>query len=176
MPATDAGGRRPGEGRYARLEREQRWLLSQVPTGTTGLARIRDRYLAGTRLRLRHVADGKGEVFKLGQKVRTDEADPERVKITNLYLDADEYAKLVLLPGADLEKTRGWLRVDGYRVAVDEFEGRHRGLVLAEVELGTDDDSLAKPAFAIRDVTHDDRYSGGALALASDRAIVSLIA
>jgi CYTH domain-containing protein len=174
--AGDDRARRPGEGRYARLEREQRWQLATVPAGAAGLARIRDRYLEGTRLRLRHIESEHGEVFKLGQKIRVDESDPERVNITSLYLDAAEFARLAALPGADLTKCRRWLLLDGHRVAVDEFEGRHQGLVLAEVELGNEDAPLALPNFASRDVTRDDRYSGGALAWASDEAIVKLLA
>lgn len=141
----------------------------------TGSARITDRYLAGTRLRLRRVEGPAGAVFKLAQKVRLAEAEPERVKITNLYLDRDEYLRLAGLPGSELLKTRRWLELSSHRIAVDDFEGRHGGLVLAEVELGDGDEALPLPAFAARDVTHDDRYSGGALAWASYDTITSLI-
>jgi hypothetical protein len=47
--------RRPGEGRYAYLEREQRWLLEAPPEDRNRSVEIVDRYLTGTRLRLRLV-------------------------------------------------------------------------------------------------------------------------
>ncbi len=170
---------RPGESRYARLEREQRWLLPDVPTGAAGMARIRDRYLAGTRLRLRRIeseASDARPVYKLGQKIRVADDNPERVNITNLYLSEDEYVQLLALPGAEVAKCRRWLDWHDHRLAIDEFEGRHHGLVLAEVELAADEEPLPRPPFAVRDVTQDDRYSGGTLAWADDDALASIIA
>lgn len=65
--------RRPGVGRYAHLEREQRWLLARRPDVAVRMASIRDRYLTGTRLRLRHLEQTDGTVhLKLAQKVRLD--------------------------------------------------------------------------------------------------------
>jgi CYTH domain-containing protein len=49
--------------------------------------------------------------------------------------------------------------------SVDVFSGRFGGLVLAEIELATDADEVAPPPLAIADVTQDDRFSGGSLAL-----------
>ena len=62
----------PG-GKYARVERERRFLLSAPPpaSAVTGSRRITDRYLPGTRLRLRRVdfpCDQASE-FKFTQKV-----------------------------------------------------------------------------------------------------------
>src|SRR5947208_1185160 len=45
------------EGKYARIERERRFLLADPPpsAAVTGRHRITDRYLPGTRLRLRRI-------------------------------------------------------------------------------------------------------------------------
>ena len=68
---------------------------------------IVDRYLVGTRLRLRSVtAPGEATVHKLGHKVRPDPTDPGLVMHTSLYLSDDEYAVLAVLPGDELRKTR----------------------------------------------------------------------
>ena len=93
--------------KYARPERERRFLLDGVPDGLGPSVHILDRYLEGTRMRLRRVDGPDGSVVgKLGQKVRTDPHDPAEVWITNLYLDEDEYDRLVGLPAAVLEKSR----------------------------------------------------------------------
>jgi hypothetical protein len=76
--------RQPGEGRYAQLEREQRWLLKELPPGVTNERVIVDHYWTGTTLRLRMIQDHDEVVYKLCQKVRRDTDNPEMVKITNV--------------------------------------------------------------------------------------------
>ena len=156
--------RAPGEGRYAQVEREQRWLLPGLPDGLVDPTSIVDVYLTGTRLRLRKVTTGSHVVYKLGQKVRPDTRSPALVKLTNMYLSEREHAQLLLLPGCELRKTR-W-RYPGLSgtVLVDEFRGHLAGLVLAETELGPDDDLWSLPIAGAADVTADDRFSGGFLA------------
>jgi adenylate cyclase len=41
---------------------------------------------------------------------------------------------------------------------VDEFHGKHEGLVVAEIELEREDQSFEKPDFIGDEVTHDPRY------------------
>jgi len=106
--------------------------------------------------------------------VRPDPGDPGLVLMTNLYLSAEEHALLSRLPGADLRKTRHVLVVGSRRFGVDVFEGRHAGLVLTEVELAGRDDDVAAPAFAGREVTGDERWTGGWLAFSTDAALSAL--
>lgn len=153
----------PGAGKYARPECERRWLLGALPSSARDRRRIEDRYLEGTTLRLRRVDDGVAVVFKLGQKVRPVAMDPYVVHITNMYLTAEEYERLATLPAASLVKTRRLVRHQGATFAVDEFEGPLTGLLLAE----TEDAPLGLPDWLGLEVTHDDRFSGGALARAS---------
>lgn len=170
----------PGEGRYARLEREQRWRIGSVPTEARRAVLILDRYIVGSRLRLRRVsgfADATTEpTFKLGQKVRARLDDPEVVKLTNIYLDQNEYDVFATLAAAELRKTRWKVALEGRIVTIDQFHGRHDGLVLAEIELEANDIQLTTLGIAAFDVTHDHRYSGGALAFASDDEVTELIA
>src|ERR1039458_4844580 len=86
--------RAPGEGKYAQIEREQRWLLPSVPEKAIFRAEIADLYLTGTSLRLRKVTAGATTTLKLTQKVRVDDDRPEFIKITNLYLTSLEFEML----------------------------------------------------------------------------------
>jgi CYTH domain-containing protein len=167
--------RRPGQGRYAHVEREQRWIAAGLPAEARRTAEILDRYICGTRLRLRRMEMSGEVVFKLGQKVRLDPTNPEVVMLTTMYISGDECDVMAALPAGELRKTRWNTAWDGRTVAIDEFHGRLSGLFLAEVELGPDDLRLPTPAFALRDVTDDDRFSGGTLAFASDRAVKLLL-
>lgn len=168
--------RRPGHGRYAHPEREQRWLLAGVPDGATHWSEITDRYLDGTNLRIRRVEGADGVVHKLTQKVRPVPDDPSRVMLTTMYVPDHEVTALLALPGRELRKTRRRLELDGRHVAIDVLHDRFEGLVLAETELGIREERIAMPAFACCDVTEDDRFSGGSLATASDQALAELLA
>ena len=159
--------RRPGEGRYAQLEREQRWLLKELPPDVTHERVIVDHYWIGTSLRLRMIQDGDEVDYKLCQKVRRQLDDPESVKITNIYLSGEEYHALAVTPSNVVTKSRWSATFDGVRYAVDEFKGRHVGLLLAELELREDEPLSRGPEFAVADVTNADEYSGGWLAAAS---------
>ena len=167
--------RQPGAGRYARVEREQRWALWQRPDGLLEPTSIVDRYLVGTRLRLRQADVGSGVVYKLGQKVRPAEASPELVKLTNIYLSESEYEVFRKLPAHELRKTRWRLPAGGPRLVVDEFHGHLAGLVLAEIELAPGDAFGPPPAVLAVDVTLDDRFSGGRLAAAGPAEVRGLL-
>ncbi len=152
--------------KYAVVERERRWLLADVPQDLDGETfRIRDRYLTGTRLRLREVNYSDGRcVRKLGHKVRLD-VGPLAVACTSLYLDDAEWDRLVGLPGTELAKRRTRVALGDAVVAVDEFRGGLAGLVLAEIDRGGG--TLPPPPWPVRgEVTSDERYTGAALALA----------
>jgi CYTH domain-containing protein len=141
--------------RYAHPEREQRWLLDTVPRDAADPVDIYDRYLVGTRLRLRQA----GDVYKLGQKIPTA---PDAVALTNVYLSRDEYEVFLVLPARELRKRRRFVTWHDHRIAVDEFTDRD--LVLAEVELVADEPYLPLPPWAVKDVTGDVAFTGGALA------------
>ncbi len=151
--------------RYARLERERRWLLAGVPDLSGAVPRrIDDRYVDGTRLRLRTVTAADGEVIrKVGHKTTPDPAAPSTVWHTSLYLDEREYAVLAGLPAHMLTKTRYAVEHAGLRWAVDVLAGRLAGLVLLEVEI-PDAEPVFPPYPVVREVTGDVAFTGGALA------------
>ena len=171
--STDASDwtREPGQGKYARPERERRFLTNgPVPEGDAARL-IEDRYLDGMRLRLRRVSREGRSVHKLTQKIRTDESTPAEVLITNMYLSEAEYALLLALPGHLVTKTRTVVRSMSHKFVVDEFHGRLQGLRLAEVEVRDLAEPLHLPDWLGQDVTHDDRFSGGRLAVADVAAV-----
>lgn len=167
--------RRPGEGRYAKVEREQRWLLATVPSGVTDKRDISDQYFLGTTLRLRRIQAGSDVIFKLGQKVRVDDSNPELIMVTNLYLSSDEYDRMLAIASATVTKSRWTFLAQRTSYAVDEFSGRHAGLIMAEVEIDESSPRLPAPDFARLEVTDDDRYSGGSLAAMGDSEIRELL-
>lgn len=150
--------------KYARVERERRWLLPRLPPGLEGeVLLIEDRYLLGTRLRLRNVTATDGSVVrKLGHKVRLG-AGPAEIACTSLYLDESEWDRLLDLPAHQLSKRRTRCRVEAATIAVDEFMGPLAGLVIAEID---GPGRLPEDWAAIAEVSDDERYTGAALAAA----------
>lgn len=148
--------------KYAVVERERRYLLGSLPEGIGSGNEIVDRYLTGTRLRLREVrAQDGGVVRKLGQKVRLGDG-PAEVACTNLYLDDDEWALLSALPGTLLRKKRYVIVREGLRIAIDEHED---GTLIAEIDDG-DQPSDVVPTWldVVDDVSTDEAWTGAGLA------------
>ena len=156
--------------KYARLERERRYLLPDLPEGLTRAdhhLQITDNYLTGTRLRLRKVRDPRTNkwVVKFTQKFAPDPNDLSRTLITNTYLNAIEAETFAIFEANEIRKNRYPFEFDGRKFSVDMFLGDLFGLVLAEVSFETDDEleSFSKPLFALADVTNNAIFSGGAL-------------
>ena len=57
-----------------------------------------------------------------------------------------------------IDKTRYLVRSGNHIFEVDEFYGENEGLIVAEVELGTEDEAFVKPGFIGEEVTGDVRY------------------
>lgn len=57
-----------------------------------------------------------------------------------------------------IEKIRYRITHAGMTWEVDEFGGDNAGLVVAEIELSSEDQEFAKPAWVGEEVTHDARY------------------
>ena len=60
-------------------------------------------------------------------------------------------------PGV-IDKTRHLVKVGNHVCEVDEFHGANEGLVVAEVELGAEDEAFEKPDWLGEEVTGDVRY------------------
>lgn len=60
-------------------------------------------------------------------------------------------------PGV-IDKTRYLVRSGKHVFEVDEFHGDNEGLVMAEVELGSEDEIFEKPLFIGEEVTGDPRF------------------
>ena len=77
---------------------------------------------------------------------------------------ADAHAMLKeMCPEGVIDKTRYRIRVGEHVWEVDEFHGENRGLVVAEVELDSEDQPFERPPWLGEEVTGDPRYYNSAL-------------
>ena len=124
--------------------------------------RIRQGYIAhdmGRSVRVRILDDQgfltiKGPFIGVGSR-------PEWEKEISLQEAEDLF--LLCKPGS-IDKTR-WIVPAGERVfEVDEFHGENEGLVMAEIELKSQDEAFVRPSWLGEEVTGDKRYYNGYLA------------
>jgi CYTH domain-containing protein len=158
----------PSRSKYARIERERRFLLDRFPDSpkASRVRRISDRYIAGTTVRLREQRDEAGAaIFKLTQKLPSPGKGARQGMITSMYLTAEEFAVFAQLPAKTLRKIRYSLPPFG----IDVFDGRLQGLILAEAEFDSAAGAraLMLPSFAACEVSDDHRFTGGRLARVS---------
>ena len=62
-----------------------------------------------------------------------------------------------------IEKTRHYVLYENKTWEVDVFEGWNKGLIVAEIELSSEDEKYEKPDWIERDVTTDRRYANSNL-------------
>jgi adenylate cyclase len=91
---------------------------------------------------------------------------------------ADAAAMLEFAEGALVEKTRYRVEHAGHTWEVDEFEGLNRGLILAEIELDSEDELFSLPSWVGREVSQDPRFKNSRLSLepyrSKETAVVDL--
>lgn len=158
------------ESKYARTERERRFLLRELPEGLTRASehvQIWDNYITNTRLRLRkiRIPQTKQWKLKLTQKFAPEAQDFSRTIITNTYLSAAEYEVLSVFEGNEIRKNRYPFEHEGRAYSIDVFLGALWGLILAETSFETDEEmnSFTMPPFAALEVTGDEMFTGGRL-------------
>ncbi len=120
-------------------------------------SRIKQGYICSERgrtVRVR-IRDGRGYLTIKGPSFDGGLSRYEFEKEIDL-LDAEDLFALCE-PGI-IDKTRYLVRSGNHIFEVDEFYGDNDGLVVAEVELNTPDESVQNPGFIGREVTGDRRY------------------
>ena len=149
---------------YSKTEIERRWLIpsdSEFDRVSGRERRIEDRYVLGTRLRLRKVTEaGHATVYKLGKKYEPEVEGTHQV--VSIYLSESEYEALAHLPARVARKRR----LSVYGGSLDVYEHPNTGLRVFEVEFATPEQAAAyAPPRGVGDeITNEPRYSGHAVA------------
>lgn len=139
-------------------EIERKFLIEgDFKTEAYAQSRIIQGYISSARgrtVRVR-IRDGKGYLTIKGASNASGTSRYEWEKELPLN-EAEELMKLCE-PGI-IDKTRYLVRSGEHTFEVDEFYGENAGLVVAEVELSSEDEVFAKPGFIGQEVTGDVRY------------------
>ena len=74
-------------------------------------------------------------------------------------IDVEEAKELLqLAEGAVIDKVRYYVDYEGHTIEVDEFHGDNEGLVMAEIELQSEDERVVLPKWLGREVTGEKRF------------------
>ena len=157
------------ETKYSRIEYERRFLIAP---GTEWKSFVEsysktyeDKYVRGTRLRLRILTDSDTgrRVLKVNKK--SESSSPYLRTVNRILLSSEEYELLDHLDGDRLRKTRYYHNHLGRVFSIDVFEGELEGLVLCETEAESLEDlmSAEPPPFVSHEVTEDFFFEGGNL-------------
>lgn len=146
------------------IETERKFLVRDDGYKAQAVAshRIRQGYIAhdmGRSVRVR-ILDGKGILTVKGPFIGVG-SRPEWEKEISLA-EAEDLFRLCK-PGS-IDKTR-WIVPAGKRAfEVDEFHGENAGLVMAEIELESQEEAFERPSWLGEEVTGDPRFYNGYLA------------
>jgi adenylate cyclase len=143
------------------VEIERKFLVSDPSWKTGNGSLLRQGYLSKTPERTVRVrlADDAAWLTIKGITTGTSRAEFEyRIPC------ADAAELLKLCDGPLLEKTRYRVEYRGHIWEVDEFHGDNEGLVVAEVELQQENESVELPPWIGDEVTNDVRYFNSNLA------------
>jgi adenylate cyclase len=116
--------------------------------------RIRQGYLGGDGCSVRvRISDGAATL-----NIKSKQVGVSRSEFEYAIPLADGEALLALAGTAVLAKTRHHVRCGAHLWEIDEFEGDNAGLVVAEIELGAEDETFARPDWLGEEVSFDRRY------------------
>ena len=125
-------------------------------------SRIKQGYICsghGRTVRVR-IRDEKGYLTIKGPSVDGGLSRYEFEK--EITLDEAEHLMQLCEPGI-IDKTRFLVKSGRHTFEVDEFYGDNEGLVMAEVELQSEDEAFEKPEWLGQEVTGDSRYYNSSL-------------
>ena len=139
-------------------EIERKFLVSgEFKSLATKALTIKQGYLcanAGRTVRVR-VRDNQGFLTIKG---RSDASGLSRFEWEKEISAQDAESLLLLCEPGIVDKTRYLVDFAGHTFEVDEFHGENQGLVMAELELVSEDEPYQRPEWLGEEVTGDRRY------------------
>lgn len=100
----------------------------------------------------------KGEKAYITVKGKTNKSGLTRFEWEKEIKKTDAHSLIDLCEPGIIDKTRYLVKSGDHTYEVDEFFGDNQGLIVAEVELNSEDEEFEKPEWLGKEVTGDTRY------------------
>lgn len=149
----------------AQLELHRLFLIDALPEPlslASSHLQILDRYIEGTRMRLRRVRDPSSNQSTWILQQRFVSLNGSETRLAEIHLNAQEYALFERFGGPEIRKNRYFHEFDRVGMAFDLYLGPLHGLMMARAEFETREnvDDFETPGFAIIEVTEEPFFSG----------------
>jgi CYTH domain-containing protein len=129
----------------------------------THSSRITQGYICAGKERSVRIRIADNKAF-LTIKGPSDEKGWSRYEFEQEIPPADAAELLLLCPAGIIDKVRYYIPRGKHIWEVDVFCGENEGLLIAEIELASENEPFDKPAWAGKEITGDERYYNAMLA------------
>ena len=147
------------------LEIERKFLVksAEFKTHAFDSSRIKQGYLNSDPERTVRVRIRDTEAY-ITVKGKSSESGLSRFEWEKQIPLEEAESLLEICESGMIDKSRFLVDVEGHIYEVDEFYGENKGLLLAEIELESEDEKFTKPDWLGEEVTGDQKYYNSLLA------------
>ena len=139
------------------VEIERKFLVNTIPTQQINRSKtVKQGYMVNDEHQVVRVRSMDSDHFLT---IKSNTIGLSRLEFEYQIPQSDALDMFKHLCGSSIiEKTRHYIEFQGHTWEVDEFHGRNQGLVVAEIELKSEDEKFEIPGWVSDEVSHDPRY------------------
>lgn len=145
------------------IEIERKFLIKELPLKFEETIHIRQYYLSNSQNLVQRLRIFNQEKAIMSFKEKTSKISKYEFEYTIPLKDANKMISIADVPFID--KKRHIIHIDSLKWEIDEFLDKNKGLIIAEVELKTENQSISIPNWIGKEVTDDRKYYNYNLAL-----------
>ena len=145
------------------IEIERKFLIEELPLKFEETIHIRQYYLSNSQNMVQRLRIFNQEKAIMSFKEKTSKISKYEFEYTVPLKDANKMISIADVPFID--KKRHIIHIDSLKWEIDEFLDKNKGLIIAEVELKTENQSISIPNWIGKEVTDDRKYYNYNLAL-----------
>lgn len=139
------------------IEIERKFLVSSIPwKEVNSSSLIKQGYLMHDTQKVIRIRQ-KDDDFFITIKGNTEGISRLEFEYIIPEEDARDMLKYLCGPSV-IEKTRHYIKYEDHMWEVDEFHNKNKGLIIAEIELKSEDEKFQRPEWVGDEVSHDSRY------------------
>lgn len=145
------------------IEIERKFLVKKLPSKFENSILINQYYLSNNNEMVQRLRIFNNETAIISFKEKTQSISKYEFEYAIPLEDANKMVNIINVPF--INKRRHIIHLNGVKWEVDEFLDINKGLIIAEVELDSEDQTIVIPNWVDDEVTYDKKYYNYNLAL-----------